>query len=99
LNSTTPGGGAASETRTPDASTERGTRSAEPSALSATSCQEVSPAGAAEVRAAARKAPAPGRVTTSPSAASWARARETVTGLTLNRSTSARLDGSFPPGE
>ncbi len=99
MNSTTPGAGAASDTSTPDASTERGTRSAAPSALRATSCHEVSPVGAAGVRGAARKAPAPGRVTTSPSAASRARARETVTGLTRNRSTNARLDGSFSPGE
>ncbi len=95
----TPGGGAASETSTPEASTERGTRSAAPSALSATSCQDVSPPEVAEGRGRARKAPAPGRVTTSPSAASCARARETVTGLTRKRSTRARLDGSFPPGE
>ncbi|CAM5417330.1 hypothetical protein SALBM311S_03339 [Streptomyces alboniger] len=100
MNSITAGGGAASETRTPDASTERGTRSAAPSALRDTSCQEVSPAvAAAVVRGRARKAPAPGLVTTRPSAASCASARETVTGLTRNRSTKARLDGSFPPGE
>ncbi|GAB2786996.1 hypothetical protein GCM10027073_19320 [Streptomyces chlorus] len=55
--------------------------------------------GAEDAGRAARNAPAPGRVTTNPSAASWASARETVTGLTRNRSTSARLDGSFPPGE
>ncbi len=55
--------------------------------------------GAAWVRGTARKAPAPGRVTTSPSAASRAKARETVTGLTRNRSTRALLDGSFSPEE
>jgi hypothetical protein len=100
LNSITPGGGAESETSTPEASTERGTTSAAASALSASSCQEVSPTAAARVRGSARKAPAPGRVTTtSPSAASCARARETVTGLTRKRSTRLRLDGSFPPGE
>ncbi|BFO20022.1 hypothetical protein SHKM778_64100 [Streptomyces sp. KM77-8] len=99
MNSITPGGGAASETSTPEASTERGTRSAAPSALRVTSCQEVSPAGAEVTRGCARNAPAPGRVTTRPSAASRASARETVTGLTRNRSTRALLDGSFPPGE
>lgn len=92
-------GGAASVARTPEASTVRGTSSAAASALSATSCQEVSPGGAAGVRGIARKAPAPGLVTTRPSAASCASARDTVTGLTRNRSTSALLDGSFPPGE
>lgn len=51
------------------------------------------------LRGSARKAPAPGRVVTSPSAASSASARETVTGLTRCRSTSARLEGSFSPGE
>lgn len=47
----------------------------------------------------ARYVPVPGRVTTRPSAASAASARDTVTGLTPKRSTSARLDGSFSPGE
>ena len=96
----TPGGGAASVASTDSASTLRGTWSAEASALRATSCQDVSrlSAGGAE-RAPARKAPAPGLVTTSPSAASFASARETVTGLTRCVSTSSRLDGNFSPGE
>lgn len=93
------GGGAASEARTPEASTVRGTASGAASALSATSCQEVSPVDVMAGRGLARKAPAPGRVITSPSAASCASARDTVTGLTRNRSTRTRLDGSFPPGE
>ena len=38
--------------------------------------------GALETAAGVAEAPAPGRVTTRPSAASRARARETVTGLT-----------------
>ncbi len=54
----------------PEASTVRGTSSVAASALSVTSCQEVSPAGTTDVRGCARNAPAPGRVTTSPSAAS-----------------------------
>ncbi len=95
----TPGGGAARVTSTPEASTVRGTTSGPPSPLSDTSCQDVSPGAGSAVRGRARKAPEPGRVVTSPSAASWAMARETVTGLTRNRSTRARLDGSFPPGE
>ncbi|GAA3071700.1 hypothetical protein GCM10020000_65440 [Streptomyces olivoverticillatus] len=95
----TPGGGPARLAITPAASTDRGTASSPASALSATCCQEVSPGGAEAGCGSARKAPAPGRVTTRPSAARVASARETVTGLTLNRSTSARLDGSFSPGE
>ncbi len=83
----------------PEASTERGTASSPDSALRATCCQEVSARRAGALRGAARKAPAPGRVTTSPSAARAARARETVTGLTRKRSTRARLDGSFSPTE
>lgn len=82
LRGITDGGGAARQASTPEASTERGTTSPAPSALSATSCQEVSPAAGSAVRGAVRKTPAPGRVTTRPSAASCARARETVTGLT-----------------
>lgn len=77
----------------------RGTCSVVGSALSATSCQAVSPVGAGAVRGSARKAPEPGRVTTRPSAASCASARETVTGPARNRSTSALLDGSFSPAE
>lgn len=78
----TPGGGAASVTSTPEASTARGAASVAPSALSAISCQEVSPGAWVSSLGRARNAPAPGRVTTSPSAASWASALETVTGLT-----------------
>ncbi|CAM5642693.1 hypothetical protein SRIMM317S_01403 [Streptomyces rimosus subsp. rimosus] len=94
----TPEADSASVASTPEASTPRGAWSPAASALSAISCQEVS-TGRACCRASARKAPAPGRVTTSPSAASSASARETVTGLTRCRSTRARLDGSFSPGE
>lgn len=87
-------------TRTPEASTERGTGPAAVCADRATSCQEVSPgAGVAGPLGSARYAPAPGRVTTTPSAASWASARETVTGLTRYRSTSLLLDGRRSPGE
>lgn len=87
---------------TPASSTARGSGSPEAaadSALSATSCQEVSPSRRAVRAGRARNAPAPGRVTTRPSAASTATARETVTGLTPYRSTSFRLGGSFSPGE
>ncbi|GAA3110897.1 hypothetical protein GCM10020254_66260 [Streptomyces goshikiensis] len=69
----TPAGGSVRQTSTPEASTERGTTSPAPSALRATSCQEVSPGAPVSVRGWARYTPAPGRVITSPSAASWAR--------------------------
>lgn len=99
MNSITPGGGAARVTSTPEASTVRGTTSGPPSPLSETSCQEVSPGAGTGASVSARKAPEPGLVTTMPSEASCETARETVTGLTLKRSTSARLDGNFSPGE
>lgn len=78
----TPVCGVFRQTSTPEASTDRGTTSPAPSALRVTSCQEVSPGAGSAARGRVRKAPAPGRVTTRPSAASCARARETVTGLT-----------------
>lgn len=82
MNSITPGGGTARVVRTAEESTLRGTSSVAASALSATSCQEVSPSRGVPGLGCARKDPAPGRVTTSPSAESWASARETVTGET-----------------
>src|ERR1700759_583317 len=57
-----------------------------------TACHDRSAAPWATARSAT-KTPAPGRVTTSPSPASVASARDTVTGLTWGASTSDRDDG------
>ena len=97
LRSVTSGGTSARDVSTPVASTARGALPG--SALRATSCHDMSPAPRARGRSPARKTPAPGRETTSPSATSAAMARLTVTGLTWNRATSSRLDGSFSSGE
>src|SRR5438876_261638 len=72
----TPGAGAARVASTPVASTLRGTWSPPGSALRAISCHEVSTGRGASGRGVARKAPAPGRVTTRPSATSTAWALE-----------------------
>lgn len=88
----TPDGGSLSAVSTPLASIAR----VPDWELSATSCHDTSPVTATSRGGGARKTPAPGRVITSPSAASAAMARDTVTGLTFSCRTSSRLDGSFP---
>src|SRR5579875_2867222 len=88
MRSSVPGGSASGEMPSP--LTGRSPR--------ATACQDVSvvllPAGGE-----ATNVPAPGWVTTSPSAASRARARDTVTGLTWRASVSDRVEGRRSPGD